>query len=670
MYTGFVYDKETGKPIKDARVSDGRNICLTDEFGKFSLGGWERASLVFVNMLTASHDDWYIEIAEGVESYDFYLTPYKTDSKGCFAQVSDTELGVGDTPTDLGTWGGFLRGVVEKENCDFIIHTGDICRRAGLAAHYRHMNYETMGCPVRYTLGNHDYVNEKYGEYTYETLYGPVWYSFDLGDAHYVVLPIKRGEAPSGYLPSDSDLWLERDLSLKSPEKKLVVLCHEFACNKDFIMRDSGLDLKKYNAIAWVCGHYHNNYLMECGGRYLITTARPDCGGIDCTPASVRTVCLTNDGIESKIIYNDITACDRSDEFLWRTKLSGDILFSSPVISDGKIFVATSSDATPRQPAVYCLDASDGAVVWMCPVKAGIKNHITLAEDTIFALDIFGTLYAIDARCGKEKYQKKIELGSCFSTVCAPLYHNGVIYVGSAEHITALNAADGSIVWEKSYTPPCLVTSTARFLLSDGLLIVGNHWKFHFAVNTTTGERVWEHTDGRDAVATCAVVGACIIKPSFDTLYKIDLQSGKTLKSIKPEPLVDFNAVAEPLIYSGKIYLATANRGVMRFDLETLAPECEYPVGKAKVPVSSYATHDFCGASGTPQIIGKSLVFSSPDGYVYIYDASSSVLLRKISVGAPVYTEPNVCDRKIITADLSGNVTAYEIKNDELCYFN
>lgn len=55
-----------------------------------------------------------------------------------------------------------------------MIHTGDICYEAGLKKHIEGMNTETMGVPVRYIIGNHDYVDGKYGEELFESIYGPV----------------------------------------------------------------------------------------------------------------------------------------------------------------------------------------------------------------------------------------------------------------------------------------------------------------------------------------------------------------------------------------------------------------------------------------------------------------------------------------------------------------
>ena len=64
----------------------------------------------------------------------------------------------------MGDWINYLKQAVEDEEPAFLIHTGDICYEAGLKRHKTDMNTENMGVPVYYTIGNHDYVDGKYGE--------------------------------------------------------------------------------------------------------------------------------------------------------------------------------------------------------------------------------------------------------------------------------------------------------------------------------------------------------------------------------------------------------------------------------------------------------------------------------------------------------------------------
>ena len=93
MYTGHVFLKQTGAPLVGVKVSDGRNIALTDENGAFSLPGWERMHVINVGILTKSHDDWHC-FAEGeAQTYDFYVTPADECADAhSFFHISDTEI--------------------------------------------------------------------------------------------------------------------------------------------------------------------------------------------------------------------------------------------------------------------------------------------------------------------------------------------------------------------------------------------------------------------------------------------------------------------------------------------------------------------------------------------------------------------------------------------------
>lgn len=119
----------------------------------------------------------------------------------------------------------------------FLIHTGDICYEDGLKQHIKDMNTENMGVPVRYVIGNHDYVAGKYGEALFESIYGPVWYSFDVGNVHYVVTPFQTGaDYASGYNKNDRWKWLENDLANVEPGMKVVMFNHTKAPSDDYVL--------------------------------------------------------------------------------------------------------------------------------------------------------------------------------------------------------------------------------------------------------------------------------------------------------------------------------------------------------------------------------------------------------------------------------------------------
>ena len=109
-----------------------------------------------------------------------------------FIHITDTEVTGG-----VGRWVTDLQQYIKNEQPAFLIHTGDICYEPGLTMHNQIVNAQTMDCPVYYCIGNHDLVKGNYGEELYESIYGPTWYSFDVGNVHYVVTPIDHGDNPT-----------------------------------------------------------------------------------------------------------------------------------------------------------------------------------------------------------------------------------------------------------------------------------------------------------------------------------------------------------------------------------------------------------------------------------------------------------------------------------------
>ena len=227
MYTGKVIDRLSNRPLKNIPVSDGRNIVFTDENGFYSLDGWDRVHLIYVCMLTKSHDDWYKYIEGDNNYYDFYISLADAASpEFSFLHISDTEI---LRESDRIDWINFAKDTVSERSPAFFVQTGDIAREYGLKKHREIMNYDTVGCPVRYAIGNHDFTDAEYGEQLYEKLYGPTWYSFDCGKIHFVVLSIagfEKTEFPTGYENDDQFKWLENDLNLRDPDKKVIILCH------------------------------------------------------------------------------------------------------------------------------------------------------------------------------------------------------------------------------------------------------------------------------------------------------------------------------------------------------------------------------------------------------------------------------------------------------------
>ncbi|MFU1855724.1 PQQ-binding-like beta-propeller repeat protein [Sphingobacterium sp. NGMCC 1.201703] len=309
QYKGHVFldlDKnkkmeQNEKGMAGVVISDGYEVLSTAADGSFSLKGNENAKFLFVRIPAGykASGTHYIKIDPKLERYDFGLTQDEKQQgdKLRFIQITDTE-----TPL-YGEWIANIRKFSQQQQAALIMHTGDICYEPGMQFHARQVNSELMGVPTYYAVGNHDLVKGEYGEKLFEDLFGPVYYSFEAGPAHFVVTPMPGGDYAPSYNQDQVIAWLKKDLALKAKEKPLVFINHDLIVGKDFVMKGKtdSIDLKQYNLKGYLYGHWHNNYSFGSrDGVAVISTNAPNKGGIDNSVAQFMVIDVDKNGV-SKI---------------------------------------------------------------------------------------------------------------------------------------------------------------------------------------------------------------------------------------------------------------------------------------------------------------------------------------------------------------------------------
>ncbi len=289
-------------PLSSIVVTDGQNTVKTGKDGRFTLPGYEKTRFITITTPAGYEiDKHYIPVNNSIKSYDFVLIPSQRtkQSDHSFLQITDTEI---HTRGVASNWVGYLKNYIHSENAAFLIHTGDICYESGLKNHIQVVNSQTMNCPVYYCIGNHDLVKGEYGEQLFESIYGPCWYSFDVGNVHYVVTPMAGGDHSPSYTKKEIYQWLKNDLAMMPPGKQLVIFNHDILTTSDHfhfgISDTEQVDLRQYNLKAWIYGHWHINYVRNQNGIYTTCTAPLDKGGIDHSPSAFRVIRMQKDTIE------------------------------------------------------------------------------------------------------------------------------------------------------------------------------------------------------------------------------------------------------------------------------------------------------------------------------------------------------------------------------------
>lgn len=686
-YSGVVRCAKTGLPLEGIPVSDGKNIVKTDKNGCYTLPGWERARLIYANVLTHQHSDWYQFIQQDKMEYDFSLDIAQTEGAHGFMHMSDTEIG-DMSEENCVVWTAFVRDKAKENKLSFIFHGGDICGDKGLPKHHRIMNSQNMECPVRYCIGNHDFRGEEFGESVYEEYYGPTWYSFDCGNVHYVVTAIRYGDRPCGYEPEDQWNWLYEDLKQKDPDKGLILFNH--GCSMGRFMRAINQDMEfnfdrdgkeelllKHGLMAVIFGHLHINYHGIVDGFHYICTNSPKMGGIDSSPSSAHIVQIDEQkNLTDRMTYWDERRFSQPKGALWSAKLPGEVLHSTPLVYENTLLLGLTDDGWPKNSGVVRLDAQ-GNQMWFFRTKNSVKNDIAVENGVVFAQDCDGNVYAIDAESGAEKWQTKVPLGITFYNHCCVRVYEGKVFAGGTRQMSALNMETGEILWSseaQGWGEP----SANRPVFYKNLIIIGAVWRRMYALDIETGKEVWElqPTLSSFFYSTPLVSENRLIVPAGSGIYVLNAANGAVRREVTGcgmhvqhagsgagDPTVQkkacFDTSACPVRDGDELYIGTVTNGVLALNAATYETLRHYPVGMCLTYTSGYSKMDHGTVDGHIMADGDYLRFAASDGYLYTYGKKNALLIDRQWMGAPSFVAPVRFGGGIAVADLTGRVSVF-----------
>lgn len=241
---GSVKDSD-GKPVEGVVVSDGVSVTLSDKKGKFTLDAAPDSKHVFISTpsgyissATQGEGSFYQLLEEGRKKYDFTLTVNpKDDTRHRVMVIADPQISDADEFPQLRE---NVKTIIEEANeTPEDVYTFGLC--LGDIVGWNHALYpeyneimSAAGIDWRNVIGNHDMTN--YGRSfetstsDYEKMFGPAYYSFNVGDVHYIVLNdnffVGKDWYYIGYLPEDQLKWMEKDLAFVPKDKKVVACLH------------------------------------------------------------------------------------------------------------------------------------------------------------------------------------------------------------------------------------------------------------------------------------------------------------------------------------------------------------------------------------------------------------------------------------------------------------
>lgn len=301
----YYYGKVTsaGKGIANVPVTDGNQIVLTDQKGQYSMLSTSAAKYIYITL----PDGYDVPMKDKVPAFfrkvpaepskklrfDFELTSSSKDNKKHVLVVwADPQVYFDEEMPQVRLASQDVKELLATNYPDMPAYgvvcgdiIGDINKKPSYFSPMIDAISET-GIPFFYVIGNHDLdLNVRSNEHartTYQSFFGPTYYSFNRGDVHYVILDdiffIAKSYLYVGYLTEQQLQWLEQDLKQVTPGSTVVVATHIPTYSREARRKEWGKEstmkvmnnrshlyelLKPYNAhIMSGHEHYNENYIL------------------------------------------------------------------------------------------------------------------------------------------------------------------------------------------------------------------------------------------------------------------------------------------------------------------------------------------------------------------------------------------------------------------------
>jgi len=315
LLTGHVLT-DTGSPIADVEVSDGVAVVLTDADGSYEIPYRDNAEFVFVSVpsgydipLDETGSPLIYRRVSQAGTYDFTLHRQedggKADSTHVLFVFGDPQVlnGYDDHRFRAETVEDVLafKKTYPAGTKFYGLCVGDIVWDWYDAHTLQKQYFEAMGFPSFMTIGNHDHncqaaaqeteaLQDSVADDKFTKVFGPTYYSFNIGAIHYVVLDnvlYKGHNGSKDYgcgLTTEQQNWLQQDLELVPNGTPVVVSFHVPSRNMTGVLTNLQSWMNKGAVLQHILsGHTHTTVTSEHSARLIEHTIAAAEGAFWCS---------------------------------------------------------------------------------------------------------------------------------------------------------------------------------------------------------------------------------------------------------------------------------------------------------------------------------------------------------------------------------------------------
>jgi outer membrane protein assembly factor BamB len=184
-----------------------------------------------------------------------------------------------------------------------------------------------------------------------------------------------------------------------------------------------------------------------------------------------------------------------SEKLLWQVTVGKQQMFNGILVQDGVVYIHSqvwNGGSSPNKGQVEAFDAGNGHKIWQSPDLDSPVRTLAVANNLIYIATVSNGLMAFDRQAHTLAWQKP------YNTFALQAY-NTILYVGyqlgssydAPAVLAALNTASGQPLWQHTYGRNSSVeTITVSSGIYYGLSWNGNQGTI-YALNTSSGTQLW-----------------------------------------------------------------------------------------------------------------------------------------------------------------------------------
>jgi outer membrane protein assembly factor BamB len=339
----------------------------------------------------------------------------------------------------------------------------------------------------------------------------------------------------------------------------------------------------------------------------------------------------------------------------WSQALGGSAHAAGPIVVGDTVYVGIADENMAGHAGVYALDLRNGAIKWSHLSKSSIRNAVTYADGTVYALAVDGEVLALDAATGKPRFTQQFD-GVGRWLFSSPVVANGVLYVGSGADFRAFDVKTGQSIWTAEEMGGDWISCVTSPAVDGAKLLMGLNWSNGlWAVQRRTGKHAWNAKKGFGTThATPAVVGGRVYAVGDGKLYALDAATGKVVWTHE----VGGASASSPAVSNGKVVVGGGEGRVCCVDAETGKEIWTATTGEPVLFFQPYS-RDANPVISSPAISGGVVYCGAGDGKLYAFDMADGKILWSYDLGVPITSSPAVSGNAVFAVTFDGTVYAF-----------